>query len=423
MLRDRITAALEALQFECPFLITFPDGSKVIHGIGPPAFSIHFRTRQALRRCIATPSLGFGEGYVRGEVQVEGDLQQVALLGFALKNGTLKGSLFERLRYALGLRRRRNTLVGARRNIEAHYDLGNEFYSLWLDRELQYTCAYFLYPTVTLEDAQREKMEVVCRKLRLQAGETVIDAGCGWGSLALHMATNHDVRVIAFNISREQIEFARVRQKYLGISADRVNFILDDYQNMPRHVQKCDKFASVGMLEHVDRRSYRSFHELVQRILKPQGLALIQFISRTARSLSGDPWLEKHVFPGYYNPSLAEIVESVESTSHGLHVVDVENLRHHYALTVQHWIDRFERNVETIRARYGEELVRTFRLYLNGGYADFANGRGTLVFQVLLSNGFDNSAPLARMHHYLHPSSRPAEDAIALFSEREPAHT
>jgi len=217
MYRDRLQAVLDALQFDQPFQVILPDGSVATHGQGAPAFTIHIKTGRAARDIVMKSSLGFGEAYTRGEVDVEGDLQAVALMSYELQERVLKGSLWERVRYMLGFFARRNTLAGSKKNIAAHYDLANSFYQLWLDAEMQYTCAYFNGPTDTLEDAQIQKMDLVCRKLRLQPGELVVEAGCGWGGLALHMARNYGVRVKSFNISGEQIAFARERARELGL--------------------------------------------------------------------------------------------------------------------------------------------------------------------------------------------------------------
>ena len=409
MYRDRLQAVLDALQFEQPFQVILPDGGVATHGRGTPAFTIHIKTSRAARDIVMRASMGFGEADKRGQVDVEGDLQAVALMSYELQEGVLKGSLWERVRYLLGLLARRNTLAGSKKNIAAHYDLANSFYQLWLDAEMQYTCAYFERPTDTLEDAQTRKMDLVCRKLRLEPGELVVEAGCGWGGLALHMARNYGVRVKSFNISSEQIAFARERAQALGIGTDSIEYVHDDYRNIPNHVKSCDKFASICMLEHVGRESYASFHQLVAKVLRKPGLAMLQFISRTNPSPISNPWLEKYVFPGYYNPSLGEVLKPIEREHRQLHLIDVENMRYHYALTLKHWLERLERNADRVRAQWGEEVLRTFRLYLNGGLADFAHGAGTLVYQVLLSHGFDNNAPLTRHHHVAEATrTRPA---------------
>jgi cyclopropane-fatty-acyl-phospholipid synthase len=400
MYRARLQAIFDSLQFDKSFQVVLPDGQTATHGRAPFAFTIRIKTDRALRDIITKSSLGFGEAYSDGDVDVEGDMLGLSLLSYELQAGPMRGSLLQRALYALGFAARKNTVSRAKGNIAAHYDLANSFYELWLDTEMQYTCAYFYKPTDTLEDAQRQKMELVCRKLRLKPGEFVVEAGCGWGGLALHMARNYGVRVKSFNISKEQIAFARDKAARLGIGADRVEYVLDDYRNIPNYVTSCDKFASICMLEHVGRESYAAFHQLVSKVLRKGGLAMLQFISRTNPSAISNPWLEKYVFPGYYNPSLGEIVAPIEKQHHQLHLVDVENMRYHYALTLTHWLDRLERNAERIRAEWGEKALRTFRLYLSGGLADFSSGAGTLVYQMLLSHGFDNLAPLTRQHFY-----------------------
>ncbi|MEO9212367.1 MAG: cyclopropane-fatty-acyl-phospholipid synthase family protein, partial [Caulobacteraceae bacterium] len=358
--------------------------------------TVRLNTWRAVREVIAKSSLGFGEAYTRGDIDVDGDLQSLALLSFRARERRLRGAFAERLSYAVGLLGRRNTLSGSKRNIAAHYDLDNDFYRLWLDEEMQYTCAYFAEPTDTLEDAQRRKMDLVCRKLDLKPGELVVEAGGGWGGLALHMARHWGVRVRSFNISKNQIAFARERAERLGIPTDRLEYVHDDYRSIPAHVGACDKFASICMLEHVGRENYPTLRKVIGEVVREPGLALLQFISRTRPAPTSNPWLEKHVFPGYYNPSLAEVARTVEAPGSGLQIVDVENMRYHYALTLRHWLERFEANAETVTAHWGEAVVRTFRLYLNGGLADFTQGGGTLVFQALIARGADNAAPLTR---------------------------
>lgn len=397
MYAQHLQAVIRSLDFERPFEFVLADGARVRHGAGEPAFTAHVKTDRALRDVLFRSALGFGEAYVRGDIDIEGDLKQVALLGFAAREQGVQGTLSARAAYLLGFLGRRNTLRNSRRNIAAHYDLGNDFYRLWLDEEMQYTCAYFDEPSDSLETAQRRKMDLVCRKLKLQPGELVVEAGGGWGGLALHMARHWGVRVRSFNISESQVRYARERAASLGVSSDALEYVHDDYRSIPAHIAKCDKFASICMLEHVGRENYEAFVELIAGVLRPKGLALLQFISRTQPSTTPNPWLEKFVFPGYYNPSMGELLAAMERAGNPLQLIDAENMRFHYALTLRHWLSRLEDNAGTIRATWGEEILRTFRLYLAGGQADFTRGRGTLVYQALLSNGPDNEAPLNRL--------------------------
>ena len=280
----------------------------------------------------------------------------------------------------------------SRDNIRHHYDLGNAFYQLWLDRQLSYTCAYFPSPEITLEEAQIAKMDHVCRKLRLQPGEKVVEAGCGWGALALHMATRYGVHVKAFNISREQIAYATERARALGAGA-RVEFIEDDYRNIRG---RFDAFVSVGMLEHVGRENYHELGGLIDRVLERDGRGLIHSIGH----LRPDPlnaWIEKRIFPGAYPPSLREMLEVLEPCSFS--VLDVENLRLHYALTLEHWLRRFDDARERVREMYDERFVRAWRLYLCGAQAAFRAGEMQL-FQVLFARQFTNEVPWTRAHLY-----------------------
>lgn len=399
----QLQGLLRSVQFQRPFQITLPDGSPIRPDVAAPVFTAHVKTHRALRDIVARGPLGFGEAYVRGDIDVDGDLQELALLGFAAQDRVLKGALLERVGYFLGFLSRRNTPLNSRKNIAAHYDLANDFYELWLDKQMQYTCAYFNEPSDELEDAQFRKMDLVCRKLNLRPGELVVEAGGGWGGLALHMVRHWGARVKSFNISKNQVQYARDRAAQLGIPADRLEYVLDDYRHIPRHVAQCDKFVSICMLEHVGRENYEAFLDLIGGVLRERGLALLQFISRTAPSVTPNPWLERYVFPGYYNPSLAELLVALERRRSPLQIIDAENMRFHYALTLRHWLARFEANAELIRAKWGEDVVRTFRLYLNGGLADFTQGRGTLVYQALFSNGPDNEAPLDRIRRITEP--------------------
>jgi cyclopropane-fatty-acyl-phospholipid synthase len=334
----------------------------------PPARSIGdllVRDRGALLGLVVNPDLYFGETYVSGRLAVRGDVARVV---HALTRMVTPGkpSLREQLGRWLAPA---NDLLTSRRNATHHYDLGNDFYALWLDRDLVYTCACYAGPETTLEEAQAAKLEMICRKLRLQPGETVVEAGCGWGSLALHMARHHGVTVKAFNISSEQIAYARARAAREGFDR-RVEFIEDDYRNIRG---RFDAFVSIGMLEHVGRRAFGSLAAVMRRSLKADnGRALLHFIGRDhPRPLNA--WIRRRVFPGAYPPSLGEVMTEVLEPAE-LSVLDVENLRLHYARTLSDWRARFDRAESTVSAKFGEPFTRTWRLYLAGSEAAFKTG-------------------------------------------------
>ena len=283
---------------------------------------------------------------------------------------------------------RANTLGGSRSNIHHHYDIGDDFYRLWLDREMVYTCAFFPSPEVSLEEAQTAKMELVCRKLWLKPGETVVEAGCGWGALALYMARHYGVTVKAYNVSREQIRHARERAKAEGLEG-RVEFIEDDYRTIRGQF---DVFASIGMLEHVGADHYRQLGEVIHRCLRPAGRGILHTIGRDYPGCL-NAWIERRIFPGAYAPSLREIMNVLEPRSFS--VLDVENLRLHYALTLQHWLDRFEAAAPRVEEMFDEAFVRAWRLYLVGSLAAFRTG-SLQLFQVLFARHGSNEIPWTR---------------------------
>ena len=357
-----------------------------------PVGTVIIRDLPTLLRFVLEPELHFGDAYSEGKIEVEGDLSEVLQAAFRCMAGTATGGLIGTARSRLLRRPRANSLVGSRRNIHAHYDIGNDFYRLWLDDRMQYTCAYFPSPAATLEEAQIAKMDHVCRKLMLRPGETVVEAGSGWGTLALHMAKHYGVTVRAYNISREQVKSARERAKAEGI-AGRVEYIEDDYRNMRGTF---DAFVSVGMLEHVGVRHYRELGGVIERSLKENGRGLIHTIGRNTSELM-NPWIERRIFPGAYPPTLREMMEIFEPS--GFSILDVENLRLHYARTLQHWLERFERAEEQVRSMFDERFVRVWRLYLAGSIAAFAAG-DLQLFQVVFAHPKKNDLPWTRAHVY-----------------------
>jgi cyclopropane-fatty-acyl-phospholipid synthase len=361
-------------------------------GAATPVARVTFADRAALLAVLADPQMRFGDVYSDGRVSIEGDL--VGLLESVYRAGsgsTQRASLVRRTIAALQ-RPRRNTLTGSRHNIHHHYDISNEFYALWLGDTMAYTCAYYPTADASLDEAQVAKMDHVCRKLRLRSGESVAEAGCGWGTLALHMARRYGVRVRAFNISHEQIVYARERARREGLS-DRVEYVEDDYRNISGHY---DAFVSVGMLEHVGLSNYETLGDVAQRALGGRGRGLIHSIGRNQPARL-QPWIEKRIFPGGYAPTLGQMTRIFEPWN--LSILDVENLRLHYAQTLRHWLALFEGASERVRTMFDERFVRMWRLYLCGSIAAFTTG-SLQLFQVVFAPGESNDVPLTRAHLY-----------------------
>jgi len=354
---------------------------------------VRIADRSTLRGLLRDAQIRFGDAYSTGQIEIEGDLVRFMEAVFrALNRPSARETIAARVAGWLH-RPRRNSLAGSRDNIHRHYDLGNNFYSLWLGATMAYTCAYYPSADATLEQAQVAKMEHVCRKLRIAASDRVVEAGCGWGSLALHIGGRYGAKVRAFNISKEQLEFARHRARAEGLE-HRVEFIEDDYRNIQ---ENSDVFVSVGMLEHVGLDHYPELGRVICGSLSSEGRGLIHSIGRNRPGLL-HPWIERRIFPGAYPPSLGEMMQIFEPW--GLSVLDVENLRLHYAKTCRHWLERYEAVSDKVLAMFSDEpFVRMWRLYLAGSIAAFNTG-SLQLFQVLFTKQENNAIPLTREYMY-----------------------
>lgn len=390
-LEARLARRLLNLLGDPPFTLELWDGSVIAPSHGRSVARVRIRDRGALYGLVRNPELHFGDAYATGRIEIEGNLVEFLETAYLALEDPDNDSLLWRIAGRLH-RPRANNLHQARENIQHHYDLGNEFYRLWLDEEMLYTCAYYADQTMSLEAAQKAKMDHVCRKLELKPGDRVVEAGCGWGSLARHMARHYGVTVRAYNISREQVAYARERARAEGLE-DRIEFVLDDYRTMDGTY---DAFVSVGMLEHVGIEHYRDLGATVNRCLAPQGRGLIHTIGRNRPGMM-NAWIEKRIFPGAHPPTLGEMMEIFEPWRFS--VLDVENLRLHYARTLGDWLERYDGNVEEVERQYDRFFGRAWRLYLAGSIAAFTTG-SLQLFQVLFSRETCNRVPLTRAHLY-----------------------
>jgi cyclopropane-fatty-acyl-phospholipid synthase len=364
-------------------------GAQLTRGGAASVARVTFASRAKLLWILGDPWLRFGDAYSDGDVLIDGDL--VTLLEAVYRAGGAAGGRPSLLRRAITARQR-NTLSGSRENIHHHYDIGNDFYALWLGDTMAYTCAYYPTPAAALDEAQTAKMDHVCRKLRLKPGESVVEAGCGWGVFAMHMARRYGVRVRAFNISHEQVAYARERAAREGLSG-RVEYIEDDYRNISGSY---DVFVSIGMLEHVGVANYEALGGIVRRTIGECGRGLIHSIGRNhPATLNG--WIQKRIFPGAHPPSLSEMSRIFEPWD--LSVLDVENLRLHYAQTLRHWLSNYEAASARVREMFDERFVRMWRLYLAGSLAAFSTG-SLQLFQVLFAPPGNNDIAWTRAHLY-----------------------
>ena len=375
-------------------LVTFSDGTRRIYkgsADGPQA-GIHLTTRRAERALVINSGMAFGEEYMAGEILPDGcTLETLMLLLMTNING--HGHIIEeiedRLRYVTRLLRTLNSLKRSRRNVAHHYDLNGKLYDLFLDRDRQYSCAYFSREGMTLEEAQEAKKHHIASKLNFdREGLEVLDIGCGWGGMAITLAKDYGARVLGITLSVEQLQVARQRAKDAGLEKQ-IHFELLDYRKVRKQF---DRIVSVGMFEHVGIAQFDQFFKTVHDCLKPQGTALIHSIGRMDGPGTTNPWLDKYIFPGGYSPALSETIAAVER-SH-LWLTDCEVLRLHYAKTIAEWRKRFDANRTKITALYDERFVRMFELYLVGSELAFRT-QGHMNFQMQLSRSVD-AVPLTR---------------------------
>jgi cyclopropane-fatty-acyl-phospholipid synthase len=377
---------------DIPFEVYFWDGDAELFGNGRPAFTVTLKSEQAVKAVFNRGPMGFREEYVAGTIDVAGDLQQLFRVGMDPRVQDMKLSLRTKAAVLLQHLKSLNTLKRSPGNIAHHYGLGDHFYKLYLDESLTYSCAYFKNAEDTLEQAQQQKYEHICRKLHLKEGDTLVDIGCGWGGMLLYAARHYGIKGLGCTLSDHQAEYARKKVVQDGLEK-RISILLEDYRKI---TGQFDKFVSIGMFEHVGKGFIPMFMEKMKSLLKPNGIGLLHTIGKECDT-AGDPWTMKYIFPGAYVPVLDHVIRSMGEK--GLVPVDIENLRVHYALTLDEWGRRLETNKTEIETMFDRKIVRMWRMYLNGSAAAFRWG-DIRLYQILCTNGPNNALPLTREHLY-----------------------
>jgi len=371
------------------------DGGRHRFGVGAPGphAVMHLTDKRLYRSLVFNPELAAGEAYMDGTMRFEeGTSVRDFLKLFSVNRLSLGAYPLQKIlrKVAMRFRKRQqsNRKGEAQQNVAHHYDLGNDFYRLFLDRNMLYSCAYFTGPEETLEEAQRNKLRLLAAKLCLKPGQKVLDIGCGWGDMALYLAKMEDIEVLGVTLSKEQHALATERAAAEGLSA-RVRFELRDYRDLD---QTFDRIVSVGMFEHVGVHHYEEFFAKLYALMPEDGVAMLHSIGHMSPPGTTSPWIRKYIFPGAYSPALSEVFGSVERNS--LWVSDVEFLRVHYADTLAHWERRFQANRAEVERMYDARFARMWEFYLISAEMMFRTG-SQLVFQMQLSRSRD-AAPLMR---------------------------
>ena len=359
----------------------------MIVGRDRPEFTITLNEDLDKKELLTSTSLALGEAYMKEELEVDRDLYEVLNL-FLGQMGKFKTDKSALKKLILTSKAKKNQ----EKEVRFHYDIGNEFYRLWLDETMSYSCGYFKNAEDTLYDAQVNKADHILEKLQLQEGMTLLDIGCGWGFLLMRAAKKYGIKGTGITLSKEQYQKFSEDIEREGLK-DRLQVELMDYRDLKHRGVQFDRVVSVGMLEHVGRGNYELFMENAEAVLKPEGLFLLHYIS-AQKEHEGDPWIKKYIFPGGTIPSLREIIDILPE--YEFHVLDIESLRRHYNRTLLCWRENFLKHRAEIARMQGEEFTRMWELYLASCAATFNNGIIDL-HQILTSKGINNRLPMTRV--------------------------
>ncbi|WP_066062373.1 SAM-dependent methyltransferase [Neobacillus soli] len=376
--------------FSNPVEIAFWDGETVQYGDGEPDFKLIFRDIIPKAELLQNPSIAFGEAYMDGIIDVEGDLKEVLTSMYQSKEGFLGNSKFT----AQLLKKISNTSKRSKENVAFHYDIGNDFYKLWLDETMTYSCGYFKTPHDSLKTAQQNKVAHILKKLNLHEGQTLLDIGCGWGELIITAAKRYGVKATGITLSEEQ--YARVNERIKEEQlTDSVEVQLIDYRELNK--KKFDRIVSVGMLEHVGHDHLPEYFHKVNELLVDGGLSVLHTITSPTEGAS-NAWIDKYIFPGGYIPAVGELVNQISENK--FYLTDLESLRRHYAKTLDIWSENFENVLEEVRKTKDERFIRMWRLYLNACSASFQTGNIDLS-QFIFTKGTNDSIPWTREYLYI----------------------
>ena len=377
-------------KFDDICFLVIVDGEEYKIGEGEPTFTAKFKESIPVSKLLSSTSLALGEAYMSGNLEIEGDLYHALdyfmseMDKFSIDKKAMKKLIFTSI-----------SKKNQEKEVRSHYDIGNDFYKIWLDDTLSYSCAYFKNENESLGEAQLNKIHHLLKKLNLREGITLLDIGCGWGALLIEAAKLYKIKGLGITLSEEQYKKFKSRIEEENLQ-DYLDVKLMDYRELEKSELSFDRVVSVGMLEHVGRPNYDLFMRNVSKVLKKEGIFVLHYISGLVES-EGDAWMRKYIFPGGVIPSLREIVSL--SADYKFYTIDIESLRTHYMKTLLKWAENFENNIDTVREMFDERFVRMWTMYLYSCAACFNTGVIDL-HQIVFTNGVNNSNPLTRDYLY-----------------------
>ncbi|ABG85916.1 SAM-dependent methyltransferase [Clostridium perfringens] len=374
-----------------PFDLEYWDGEIIKYGEGEPEFKLIIKNFPSKKELLSDPSVALGEAYMKGDIDIEGDLQKFFESIIRNKDSFMNKNTVFRLASKI----KAPSLMKSKKDIAHHYDIGNDFYSLWLDKTMSYSCGYFKNPTDTLYDAQMNKIHHILKKLNLKEGQHLLDIGCGWGYLIIEAAKLYNVKALGITLSEEQFKKAKERIKQEGLE-DLVDVQLMDYRNLEKSNLEFDRIVSVGMAEHVGHANLPLFFKNVDSVLKESGLFLLHNITNLVET-EGNKWITTYIFPGGYLPTLREELNIAADIN--FRTLDVESLRLHYMKTLEEWCKNFMNHLDEERHMFDDEFLRMWHLYLATCAAAF-HYWDIDIHQILFSKGINNTLPMTRKYLY-----------------------
>jgi len=391
MLEKTIYRKLLSNAFDIPVSVTYWDGKTEDYGEGTPEVKVEIREAFPLKELTASPTLVLGEAYMNETLLIDGDRGIQKLVASAYRKS---GSFLKKNSFLKHLPKMSHSKNDSKEDIQSHYDIGNDFYSMWLDKTMTYSCAYFKDEDDTLEQAQINKVRHILNKLDITDGGSLLDIGSGWGTVLYIAAEEYGVHATGVTLSQEQYNYTKQQIKERNLE-DKVDVYLEDYRDLQGQY---DFVTSVGMFEHVGKENLGEYFATVKRLLKPNGRALIHGITGQHDGAGVDPFIIKYIFPGGYIPNMVENLQHVMDT--GLQLTDLEPLRRHYQKTLECWRHNFIENYDVVKGRYGQKFARMWDLYLQACAASFEAGNID-VMQYLLVNGTSGTGtPMTRQYIY-----------------------